>query len=73
MNIKRTIKFTGKNLNDVFGLPCVRAILKIEDEPMLSMIPRMMKNVYLVNPGDTILEYDDGTFGVESPEENHLK
>ena len=69
----RRIEFTGKNLNDVFGLPCLRAILKVEGEPLLSLIPRMMKDVYLANPGDTIVEYDDGTWAVEIGEAPKLE
>ena len=32
MKIQKTIVFTGKNLNDVFGLPCVKAIMKPDKE-----------------------------------------
>jgi hypothetical protein len=42
MKINRLIKFTGKNLNDVFGLPCVKCILKVDEEPLLVLWPDMV-------------------------------
>ena len=39
----RRIKFTGKNLNDVFALPCVHKIIKIIDTPQLVLETRVGK------------------------------
>lgn len=60
------IQFTGKNLNDVFGLPCVKAILKVDGKPVLvlmitAMVPRS-RNVAEI--GDTLVQYEDGTWEV---------
>ena len=56
----REIEFTGKNLNDVFALPCVVAIVKVEDQPMLILNQRKVIAEYLVDPGDTLVEYENG-------------
>ena len=66
MQLKRKIKFEGKNLNDVFGLPCVKAIFKVEAKPVLvlmitAMVPRS-RNVAEI--GDTLVQYEDGTWEV---------
>ncbi len=66
--IVRKIEFTGKNLNDVFKLPCVKSILKVEGEPMLALYTRMCETTYLASPGDTLVEYDDGKWCVENGE-----
>ena len=66
--IVRKIEFTGKNLNDVFKLPCVKAILKVEGQPMLILYPSKTYGHSFVNPGDTLLQYTDKMWDVE-PEE----
>jgi hypothetical protein len=60
MKIIRKIEFTGKNLNDVFALPYVVAIVKVEDQPMLILNQRKVIAEYLVDPGDTLVEYENG-------------
>jgi len=37
MKIIRQIKFTGKNLNDVFNLLCVKSVLKIDKQSVLEL------------------------------------
>jgi hypothetical protein len=62
MKIIRQIKFTGKNLNDVFNLPCVKSVLKIDKQPVFELW-----RFYLVSQGlsrickigDTLVEYDN--------------
>ena len=66
--IVRKIEFTGKNLNDVFKLPCVKAILKVEGQPMLILYPSKTYGISFVNPGDTLVQYTDKMWDVE-PEE----
>ena len=65
MKIIRKIEFTVKNLNDVFALPCVLAIFKIEDQPMLILNHRMAIGEYLADPGDTLEEYENGKWWIK--------
>ena len=63
----RRIKFTGKNLNDVFALPCVYMIMKVADRPKLFLLPNMLAVPHLPNvvrPGDSIVEYDNGLWQI---------
>lgn len=68
----RRIKFTGKNLNDVFALPCVDKIVKIIDTPQLVLDTRVMAFPPLIRttarPGDELVEYDDGLWEIERNE-----
>ena len=57
----RRITFTGKNLNDVFNLPCVYCIIKIVKVPQL-----LLRKAYVdgcsslsVQPGDELVEYEN--------------
>ena len=64
--ILRTIKFTGKNLNDVFGLPCVKCILKVDGEPFLVLWPDMvigMERSCAI--GGILVEFDNHHWMVE--------
>lgn len=63
MKIIRQIKFTGKNLNDVFNLPCVKSVLKIDKQPVLELW-----GIYLYSRGysrkfceigKTLVEYEN--------------
>lgn len=62
MKIIRQIKFTGKNLNDVFNLPCVKSVLKIDKQPVLELW-----RIYLYSHesskyceiGKTLVEYEN--------------
>lgn len=66
MKIRRKISFTGKNLNDVFMLPCVKAIVKAGDEPVLVLWPdKTMGGKRVCEKGDTLIQYDDGQWFVE--------
>ncbi len=61
----RRIKFTGKNLNDVFALPCVVMIKKVSLSPLLVCRESMtVTNRYMALPGDDIVEYDDGLWEI---------
>jgi hypothetical protein len=63
----RRVKFTGKNLNDVFALPCVRKIIKIVNKPQLVIDPFMMVGAFPMNVasiGDEIVEYDNGQWKI---------
>lgn len=76
MKIQRTITFTGKNLNDVFGLPCVKCIMKVdsidrrnglEGSVLLICYRVMMRGERtVVKEGDHLIQYTDGTWYVES-------
>jgi hypothetical protein len=66
MKINRLIKFTGKNLNDVFGLPCVKAIIKSGDEPILVLRPdKTMGMERIVIKGDSLIQYENGKWFVD--------
>ena len=62
----RRIKFTGKNLNDVFALPCVEKIEKCGNRPKLIMNRSMVNNVFnVVLVGDELVEYSDGKWEIQ--------
>lgn len=68
MKVIRKIQFTGKNLNDVFALPCVLSITKIvsirHEETILVLRNEFAKSRNIVNIGETLIEYDDGTWEI---------
>lgn len=71
MPIIRQIEFTGKNLNDIFNLPCVQSIRKstYDLEPIVKLWESYMRirdfSEALI--GDTLVEYDDGKWGIIQP------
>ena len=72
MKIIRQIEFTGKNLNDIFNLPCVQSIRKsvYDLEPIVILWKSYMRICDYgdeVCIGDTLLEYDDGKWAIEPP------
>ena len=68
--MRQKIHFTGKNLNDVFFLPCVAGILKDGDGPFLVLcIERMSDCSHYVGIGDWLVEEDDGKWHVEEGDE----
>ena len=63
----RRIKFTGKNLNDVFALPCVKKIIKIFKQPQLvinqfMLVGNPLENVAQI--GDELVEYENGQWEI---------
>ena len=70
MKIQRTITFTGKNLNDVFSLPCVLSITKTEtnrgEETILVLKNEFARFSNMVYVGETLVEYEDGTWDIEA-------
>jgi len=68
--MKQEIKVSGKNLNDLFALPCVKAILKCEDEldGNVLIVAEDSKNGFLYAiEGDKFVEDDDGHWKVTDP------
>ena len=66
MKIKRLIKYTGKNLNDVFPLPCVKAIIKSGDEPILVLWPdKTIGMERTCSKGQTLVQYENGQWFVD--------
>lgn len=64
--MKQKIHFTGKNLNDVFFLPCVVGIMKMDsDEPFLVLRDGMSYGSHYAGIGDWLVEEDDGKWHVE--------
>ena len=58
--IIRQIHFTGKNLNDVFALSCVKSIIKTEDgSPILILDTRMVVSTNVCLVGDMLREWTD--------------
>ena len=64
--IVRTIIFTGKNLNDVFRLSCVKAIIKTDKaEPVLVLHRKKVTGPCVAPPHTVLRQYDDGTWQTE--------
>lgn len=65
--MRQKIHFTGKNINDVFFLPCVGAIVKEDSgEPFLALRTDCMSGKFpFVYIGDWLVEEDDGKWHVE--------
>ena len=70
MKIIRKIQFTGNNLNDVFALPCVLSITKTAtndgEETILVLKNEFARFSNMVFVGETLVEYDDGTWDIET-------
>jgi hypothetical protein len=66
MQLIKRIEFTGKNLNDMFSLPCVKAILKVKENPVLILYNTSVtfRSHTTVEIGDTMLQYDNGDWEV---------
>lgn len=66
MKIRRKIQFTGKNLYDVFSLPCVKAIIKTGDAtPVLILWPHCTHGIYVAPIGTTLTQFEDGHWEVD--------
>ena len=64
--MRQKIHFTGKNLNDVFFLPCVGAIMKEDsDEPFLILRKGQSYGSHYAVIGDWLVEEDGGKGHVE--------
>lgn len=66
MKIIRQITYTGKNLNDVFALPCVKGIIKVNNAPYLVLwrdVVHGEKNI--ARDGDVLVQYTNGKWSVE--------
>ena len=60
------IEFTGKNLDDMFKLPCVKCVLKVDGEPVLVLHSEMMHNSKnICRLKDSLVQYTTGTWSVE--------
>lgn len=69
--IFKMIKFSGKNLNDVFGLDCVKVIIKTQEgEPILVMRPEKMirqpdvRTRMFAEVGDVLVQNEQGLWAV---------
>ena len=64
--MRQKIHFTGTNLNDVFFLPCVSAIMKLDnDEPFIILRIGMSDGSHYAVIGDWLVEEDGGKWHVE--------
>jgi hypothetical protein len=66
MKLRRIIEFQGKNLNDVFSLDCVKAILKVDGKPVLVLWNMMLlrRSSTIAEIGDQLIQYDNGKWEV---------
>ena len=71
MKIIRQIEFTGKNLNDIFNLPCVKSIHKSTYNlmPIVTLWESYMRGygyneVYI---GDILAEFEDKKWDILPP------
>ena len=63
--MRQKIHFTGKNLNDVFFIPCVLAIMKLDsDEPFLVLRNGLSDGFHYAVIGDCLVEVDVGKWPV---------
>ena len=52
----KVIVFTGKNLNAMFSLPCVKSVIKADDGVVVVLYPNMVSgNDTIVTEGDLII------------------
>lgn len=66
MKVLRQITYTGKNLDYMFLLPCVKAVLKVHAEPFLILWRDMVSGDNKVaRPGDNLVQYSNGKWSVE--------
>ena len=66
MKILKQITYTGKNLNDMFVLPCVKAVMKIDDKPVLVLWRDMVRSdINIAYAGDNLVQYTNGKWSVE--------
>lgn len=65
MNIIQKVSFDGKNINDVFQLPCVKSVEKGENgRPYLSLFPHYTEGRLTVQIGDALVQYETGMWQV---------
>lgn len=72
MKIIRQIEFTGKNLNDIFNLPCVHLIQKniYSLEPEVVLLESYMRSRTYIQKcliGDILVEFDNGKWAIIPP------
>lgn len=77
-NMKRFIKISNNNLNEAFILPCVKAILKDDDDsPIVILKPETLaqgsENHAVAFAGDMIEETEQHTWKVFRTVENNNK
>lgn len=64
--MRQKIHFTGKNLNDVFFIPCVLAIMKLDNDELFLVLRNGLSDGYhYAVIGDWMVEEDDGKWHVE--------
>lgn len=62
--MKQRIKIEGKNINDLFALPCVRAINKTGDGSIKLKVKLASRNYEYATIGDWLVE-DNGNWHIE--------
>lgn len=65
MKQKQAIEITGKNLNDLFALPCVRSIMKRDDGTFVFKVKLKPRTYEYAHVGDTLVEMEDGTWLID--------
>lgn len=64
--MRQKIHFTGKNINDIFFLPCVCGVMKMDgDEPFLILRDGLSDGSHYAGIGDWLVEEYCGKWHVE--------
>lgn len=65
MNIKQTIGFDGRNINDIFSLPCVQKMEKGENgKPYAILYPHHTEGRLVAQVGEILVQYATGKWQV---------
>ena len=65
--MKRSIYIDGRHWDNIMALPCVRGLVKRDEEFIVKVKVGKASAVYAAT-GDAIVEKDDGSWGVEKKE-----
>ena len=66
MKVLQQRTYTGKNLSEVFELPCVKAVIKFDGKPVLVLWRDVVRgDKCIVFSGNTLVQYTNGTWSIE--------
>ncbi len=65
MKIKQSIAFDGRNINDVFRLPCVQAVEKGENgKPYIKLYASCTDGRLTATPGTVLVQFANDTWQI---------
>ena len=68
MKVKRDLHFNGKNIEEVFSLPCVISIMKDrKGKPAIVLSKEHTKGRTIARSGDHLVEFESGLWQVYGP------